>query len=108
VNSWFFAKKRCLPRDTAIIRLSGPAGGLKLIIDMPCAGWLLIPHGTRRAGAFFDPVRTEVRGILKRAFPDFASTSKRSMWKQGAIAKLMKQDRQILEDTSPPPASGSE
>ena len=54
---------------------------------MNCSDWLLI--GCKlRAGGFFDPVRNDVRDILKRTFPDIASPNSQSMWKQGAIREL--------------------
>lgn len=87
VNSWCFARKRCLPRSTAIVKLESKTANAKLCIGMRCADWILV--GMRmRAGGFFDPVRGEIQGILKRAFPELASNHSQSMWKQGAITKL--------------------
>ena len=100
VKSWFFASKRCLPRATAVIDLNSHAGDAKLMIGMPCEGWdLRVGHD--RAGGFFDPVANQVRGILKRTFPEIASTGARSMWKAGAIAKL-KQDALARQDVAEP------
>ncbi len=54
---------------------------------MNCSDWLLV--GCKfRAGGFFDPVHSEISGILKRAFPEIASPSNQSMWKKGAIREL--------------------
>ena len=86
-QSWFFACKRCLPRGTAIIRLDSPAGDAQVLIGMACEDWELRAGGGR-TGGFFDPVADQIRGLLKRAFPEIASPDPRSMWKAGAIAKL--------------------
>lgn len=87
VESWFFARKRCLPKNTAVIKIQSASQNATLHIGMNCCDWLLV--GCKlRAGGFFDPVRNDIQGILKRAFPDFASPSPRSMWKQGAIREL--------------------
>ncbi len=98
VESWFFASKRCLPKGTAIIHLSARAGDAKLLIGMSCENWEIRAGGSRKGG-FFDPVADQVRGILKRAFPDIASSNARSMWKAGAISKL-KQDAAPLQNVA--------
>jgi len=89
VDSWFFATKRCLPRGTAVIRLTSDVGDATLLIGMSCDDWE-VTSGGHRTGAFFDPVADDVRGILKRAFPEIASPESRSMWRAGAIAQLKK------------------
>jgi hypothetical protein len=91
VQSWFFACKRCLPKGTAIINLSSLAGEVKLLIGMSCLDWE-IRVDSYRQGGFFDPVADQVRGMLKRTFPEIASPHCRSMWTSGAISKL-KQER---------------
>lgn len=92
VESWYFARKRCLPKRTAIVTIKSGAGDSRLHIGMNCADWLLVGCG-HRAGGFFDPVRNEVRNVLQRAFPDIASPHGRSMWKQGAIHELKLKSR---------------
>ena len=87
VESWFYAHKRCLPSGTAIIELNSSAGDAKLLVGMSCEDWE-IRVGSYRKGAFFDPVADQVRGILKRTFPEIASPDSRSMWISGAIPKL--------------------
>jgi hypothetical protein len=87
VESWFFARKRCLPKGTAIISLSSRDGEAKVLIGMSCEDWEIYAGGTRKGG-FFDPVADQVRGILKRTFPDIASSGSRSMWKAGGISTL--------------------
>lgn len=87
IDSWFFARKRCLPKATATISLQSRAGDAKLMIGMSCENWE-IRAGSNRKGAFFDPVADQVRDILKRTFPDIASSGARSMWKAGAISQL--------------------
>ena len=89
VESWYFARKRCLPKGTAIIHLNSRGGDAKLMIGMSCEDWELRAAGNRKGG-FFDPVADQVRGILKRTFPDIASSGARSMWKSGAISQLKK------------------
>ena len=87
VESWFFARKRCLPKNTAVVKIQSNSNSAILRIGMNCSDWLLI--GCKlRAGGFFDPVRNDVRDILKRTFPDIASPNSQSMWKQGAIREL--------------------
>jgi hypothetical protein len=87
VESWFYARKQCLPRGTAIIELNSGAGEAQLLIGMLCEGWDL-RVGSSRQGGFFDPVADQVRGVLKRTFPEIASPDARSMWTSGAIQKL--------------------
>ncbi len=87
VDSWFFARKQCLPKGTAIIDLRSNAGEAKLLIGMSCKDWE-IRIGSNQRGGFFDPVAEKVRGILKRTFSDIASPDSRSMWTSGAILKL--------------------
>lgn len=87
VESWFFARKQCLPKGTAIIDLNSVAGDAKVLIGMSCEDWELRVGGYRR-GAFFDPVADQVRGLLKRTFPEIASPDSRSMWRSGVILKL--------------------
>jgi hypothetical protein len=86
-ESWFFAQKRCLPKSTAILTLSSPIERITILIGMSCADWE-IRTAHRRIGGFFDPVAGQIRGMLKRTFPDIASPNSQSMWRNGAIAKL--------------------
>ncbi|MBA4018680.1 MAG: hypothetical protein C0483_16055 [Pirellula sp.] len=86
-DSWFFAVKRCLPKGTARIRLTSPLGDATVLIGMPCQDWDVIVDG-EHCGGFFDPVDIEMRSLLKRTFPDLASSEARSMWKSGAIKQL--------------------
>ena len=93
VESWFFARKRCLPKTTAIIEIQSASKHANLHIGMNCSDWLLV--GCKlRAGGFFDPVRNDIQGILKRTFPEFASPSTQSMWKNGAIRELKLKTRE--------------
>lgn len=87
VNSWHYAKKRCSPKPTAIVRLQSLDGDATLKIGMGCADWQLLT-GKQRAVAFFDPVVDQVRGILKRAFPELASPYGHSLWRAGMIREL--------------------
>lgn len=87
VESWFFARKRCVPKGTAIMHLNSRAGSVRLMIGMSCADWELHTGDNRKSG-FFDPVADQVRDILKRTFPDIASSGAQSMWKAGAISQL--------------------
>ncbi|WP_436715907.1 hypothetical protein U8335_27275 [Roseiconus lacunae] len=87
VESWFFARKRCLPKGTAIIHFVSRAGDARLLIGMSCEDWELRAGGHSKGG-FFDPVADQVRDILKRTFPDIASSDDRSMWKLGAIEHM--------------------
>jgi hypothetical protein len=86
-HSWSFARKRCLPRRTAVLRLQGPKGNVKVEIDAFCSGWVLSASNERRGG-FFDPVRTQIIEMLKSAFPEYASTNPRSLWRSGIIHEL--------------------
>ena len=88
VNSWFFAVKRCLPSGTATIHLNARHGDAIVLIGMGCKDWQLKVNG-QISGGFFDPVADVVRGILKRTFPEIASSGSQSMWKSGAITRLM-------------------
>ncbi len=94
VESWSFCRKRCLSTMTAQVHLSGRFGNATLSIGMRCQGWILIA-GTQRQGGFFDPVAAEVRGILKRAFPQVASPNARSMWRSGVIDKLRESQKPV-------------
>jgi len=86
-QSWFFARKRCLPRDTALFRLSSDEGAVTVLVEMPCLGWIVT--GQRgRWGGFFDPVQDQIRELLKGLFPEYASSSRRSMWRSGMITQL--------------------
>lgn len=87
VESWFYARKQCLPRGTAIIELHSGAGEAQLLIGMDCEAWDLLVGGRRQHG-FFDPVADQVRAVLKRTFPEIASPDARSMWMSGAIQRL--------------------
>jgi hypothetical protein len=86
-QSWFFAKKRCLPRATVLFRIQSDECYVTVVIDIACLGWIVTgPHG--RWGSFFDPVQDKIRAMVKGLFPEYASSSRRSMWKSGAIAQL--------------------
>lgn len=86
-DSWFFAKKRCLPRKTALFRLHGERGSVSVEVGFSCVGWL-VSGPTECRGGFFDPVAEQVRGLLKETFPEFASPGRRSMWRASTIAEL--------------------
>ena len=86
-QSWFFAAKRCLPRKTARFRLQSDDCYVTVILDRPCVGWTVIgPRG--RWGGFFDPVQDQIWAMVKGLFPEYASSSRRSMWRAGVIAEL--------------------
>lgn len=86
-QSWYFAKKRCFPRETALLRLQSGDCSVTVSIDRPCAGWIVTgPRG--HWGGFFDPVQDQVWAMIKELFPEYASPSRRSMWRAGAIAEL--------------------
>jgi hypothetical protein len=86
-QSWFFAKKRCLPRAAALFRLQSEDCLVTVTIDRPCVGWIV--NGPRgRWGGFFDPVQDQIWTMVKGLFPEYASPSRRSMWRSGAIAEL--------------------
>jgi hypothetical protein len=86
-QSWCFPKKRCLPRETSLFRLKSEKGEVRVSVGMPCLNWTVSGPGERRGG-FFDPVHEQVRELLKSLFPEYASSSRRSMWKSGTIARL--------------------
>ena len=86
-RSWYFAKKRCLPRRTARFRLHGERGSVSVVVGFSCVGWIVTGPAERRGG-FFDPVAGQVRELLKTIFPEFASPGRRSMWRAGIIAEL--------------------
>jgi hypothetical protein len=86
-GSWFFAKKRCLPRQTALFRLYGERGNVSVIVGFSCVGWIVAGPAERRGG-FFDPVAGQVRDLLKSTFPEFASPGRHSMWRAGLIVEL--------------------
>lgn len=86
-QSWFFAMKRCMPREVALFRLQSDDCYVTVTIDRPCVGWIVTgPRG--RWGGFFDPVQDEMWAIIKGLFPEYASSSRRSMWRSGVIAEL--------------------
>ncbi|MGN6547921.1 MAG: hypothetical protein ACTHK7_23005 [Aureliella sp.] len=87
VDSWFFARKQCLPKGTAIISLQSRAGNAELLMGMACEEWEL-RAANKRKGGFFDPVAGEIRDMLKRTFPSIASTDSCSLWNPDAISKL--------------------
>ena len=86
-RSWFFAEKRCLPRQTALFRLHGERGSVSVVVGFSCLGWI-VTGPAERQGGFFDPVANQVRALLKATFPEFASPGRRSMWRAGTIAEL--------------------
>jgi hypothetical protein len=93
-QSWFFAVKRCLPRETALFRLQSDEGEVRVSVGMSCLGWIVTGvHGWW--GGFFDPVQDEVRELLKSVFPDYASSSQRSLWRSGMIAQLRATDAAV-------------
>ncbi len=55
-----------------------------------CAGWE-VRGPVERRGAFFDPIREEIYGILKSTFPEYASPHRRSLWKAGVIREVGEQ-----------------
>jgi hypothetical protein len=86
-QSWFFAAKRCLPREVALFRLQSDDGYVTVSIDRPCVGWIVTgPRG--RWGGFFDPVQDQIWAMVKGLFPEYASSSRRSMWRSGVISEL--------------------
>ena len=86
-HSWYFAKKRCLPRHTALFRLKGEQGNVKVVLGFSCVGWIVTGPAERRGG-FFDPVAADVRELLKATFPEYASPGRRFVWRSGIIAEL--------------------
>jgi hypothetical protein len=93
-RSWFFARKRCLPSKTALLRLKGPRHTVCVEIGFPCQGWT-VSGPEDSSGGFFDPVADEMRDLLKSAFPEFASPHRRSLWKAGEIAELRSQNHKF-------------
>jgi hypothetical protein len=90
-RSWFFARKRCLPRNTALFRLQSGECRVQIVVGMPCLEWTITgPRGS--SGGFFDPVAKQVRALLKDLFSEYASPFPRSMWRSGAIAQLRAND----------------
>ena len=49
-RSWFFAKKRCLPRDTALFHMQGDEGGVNVSVGMSCLDWTVTGPTERRGG----------------------------------------------------------
>jgi hypothetical protein len=86
-RSWYFAKKRCLPRETALFQLHGEQGSIRLVVGFSCLGWIVTVPAERQGG-FFDPVASQIRELLKSTFPEFASPGRRSLWRAGIIAQL--------------------
>ncbi len=86
-RSWFFAVKRCLPRENALFRLQGDDHEVSVAVGMSCLGWTVTCPAERRGG-FFDPIQDQMRELLKSIFPEFASPSRRSLWRSGLIAQL--------------------
>jgi hypothetical protein len=87
-DAWFFARKQCLPKGTALFCLEAPPHEATVLIGMSCQSWHVFAAGFQ-AGAFFDPVVNDIRGILKRAFPAIASREASSLWQAGAIARMV-------------------
>ena len=86
-QSWFFATKRCLPRETALFRLQNDDCQVTVTIDRPCVGWVVTgPRGRWRG--FFDPVQGQIWAMVKELFPEYDSSSRRYMWRAGVIAEL--------------------
>lgn len=86
-QSWLFAKKCRMPRDTALFQMRGNEGEVSVRVGMSCLGWIVNgPAGSQ--GGFFDPVQNQIRALLKSIFPEYASPSRRSMWRAGVIAQL--------------------
>lgn len=94
VESWSFCLKRCLPVPTALVNLSGQLGNATLSIGIRCQDWHLV-IGSQRQTGFFDPVAADVRGILKRTFPQVASPNARSIWRSGVIGTLSQSEKPV-------------
>ena len=87
-DSYFFARKRCIPKPTARFRLNGDDGYVTITAGFACSGWIIqSPHD--RTGSFFDPVRDSVLGLVKQLFPEYASPNRRSVWRAGAMKSLI-------------------
>ena len=87
-DSYFFARKRCIPKPTAKFRLDGDGGYVTVTVGFACSGWV-IQAPRDRTGSFFDPVRDSVLGLVKQLFPEYASPNNRSVWRAGVIKSLI-------------------
>jgi hypothetical protein len=95
-QSWSFARKRCLPRATALFRLQSDRGEVRVSVGMTCLDWIVIgPRG--RWGSFFDPVQDQIRELLKTLYAEYASSTRRSMWRSGVIHQLRANRRDIAD-----------
>ena len=88
INSWHFARKRCIPKATARIKIDAKAGNAVIDLGMYCQDWRIYTD-TFDFWRFFDPVADQIRGILKRSFPEYASPNPDSMWRSGVIKELV-------------------
>ena len=57
---------------------------------MPCSDWT-VTGPEQRCRRSFHPVRSRVRDLLKSVFPEYASSSRGSMWRAGIITKLRRE-----------------
>ena len=87
-NSYFFARKRCIPKPTAKFQLDGDDGYVTVTVGFACSGWI-IQSSRDRTGSFFDPVRDSMLRLVKQLFPEYASPSNRSVWRAGVIKSLI-------------------
>jgi hypothetical protein len=87
-GSYFFARKRCAPHPDFALRLWQGDAWVDMLICFYCCDWVFYTQ-QHREWVGCDPVRRELLRLAKSLFPEEASPSARSVWKQGAIKRLV-------------------
>src|SRR5205085_1649508 len=77
-ESWFFAKKRCMPRAAVEFRLTSEHGNVSIFVEWNCSGWI-VTAPRQEVGGFFDPIQSELGALLKTIFVDYASPNRKSL-----------------------------
>jgi hypothetical protein len=99
-GSYYFGRIRSLCPDPGFaLRLWREDASVDLLIDLYRAGWDFLGEKTPKM-SWCHPVIGRIRQLAKSLFPEQASASPYSMWKLGAIKRLVESVRRAkIENT---------